>query len=222
MDQVYLIGAGGHGKVVLDALLLLGCDARLLDADAALEGKRVLGRPVEREERVLASLEGPARFFVAVADGSSRQRVVERWEGRGHRLVRVVHPGAQVSRFAALEDGVAVMAQAVIQADARIGKGAVVNTGASVDHDCAVGEYAHVAPGACLAGGVQVGALAWVGIGSSVREGVAIGARTVVGAGAAVVDDLDPDVVAYGNPCRPVRRIGRPERPPRPGLDLAG
>src|SRR6185369_16267905 len=64
--MIYLIGAGGHGKVVLEALLLLGCDVELLDADGALEGSRVLGRTVVREEKALASLEAPADFFAAV------------------------------------------------------------------------------------------------------------------------------------------------------------
>jgi sugar O-acyltransferase (sialic acid O-acetyltransferase NeuD family) len=207
--MIYLIGAGGHGKVVLETLLLLGCEVELLDGDAALWGRTVLGRKVGREEEVLSLVGRPVDFFVGIGDGASRRRVAERWEGRGHRLTRVVHPWARVSRSATLESGVSVMAGAVVQAEARVSKGAIINTGATVDHDCRIGEYAHVAPGAHLAGNVEIGPGAWVGIGSAVREGVAIGARAVVGAGAAVVDDLPPEVVAYGNPCRVVRQIGR-------------
>jgi sugar O-acyltransferase (sialic acid O-acetyltransferase NeuD family) len=207
--MIYLIGAGGHGKVVLEALLLQGCEVEVLDAESALEGSAVLGKRVAREEKVLALLEAPASFFAAVGDGQSRERVVERWEGHGHRLVRVVHPASHLSASAVLEMGVVVMAGAVVQSESRIAKAAIINSGATVDHDCRIGEYAHLAPGAHLAGGVAVGRGAWVGIGSSVREGVAIGARAVLGAGSVVVDDIPPDVVAYGNPCRVVRIIGR-------------
>jgi sugar O-acyltransferase (sialic acid O-acetyltransferase NeuD family) len=214
--MVYLIGAGGHGKVVLDALLELGCDVRLLDAEPALWGRQVLRRTVEREDKVFAGLEEPADFFVAIGDAASRRRVAERWQAAGHRLVRVIHPSARVSRSATLEEGVAVMAGAVVQAEATIMKGAIINTAATVDHESRIGEYAHLAPGVHLAGGVEVGARAWLGIGTSVREGVVIGARSVVGVGAVVVDDLPPDVVAYGNPCRVVRRIGGGEGAARP------
>ena len=207
--MLYLIGAGGHGKVILDALHLLGCEVAVLDGDPAQAGREILGRTIAREEKVFASLEEPVDFFVGIGDGSSRRRVTERWEGRGHRLARVVHPAAITSPTADLAPGVTVMAGAIVQTGAVVGKGAIINTAASVDHDCRIGAFAHIAPGTRLAGAVEVGEGAWIGIGTAVREGVVIGARTVVGAGAVVVDDLPPDVVAYGNPCRVVRQIGR-------------
>ena len=206
--MVHLIGAGGHGKVCLEALVLAGCEVRLLDGDPGLTGKEVLGHPILREEKVLASLEWPVDFFVAIGDPASRRRLVERWESRGHTLVRLVHPRAMVSPSARIEGGVAILAGAVVGVEAEIGKGTIVNTGATVDHDCRIGAFAHVAPGAHIAGAVEVGEGAWVGIGAAVREGLSIGARTVVGAGAVVVDDLPKDVVAFGNPCRVVRTIG--------------
>lgn len=209
--MIYLIGAGGHGKVVLEGLWASGVTVQLLDGDAGLEGKRILGCVVDREERALAALLVPVRFVVGIGDGGSRQRVVERWEERGHRLARVVHPSAIISPSAMIEEGAVILSGAVVQTEARIGKGAIVNSAASVDHDCRVGAFAHVAPGARLAGGVELGELAWVGIGACVRETVVIGARTVIGAGSVVVDDLPKDVVAYGNPCRVVRQIGRGE-----------
>ncbi len=207
--MIYLIGSGGHGKVVLDALLALRCEVEVLDADAGRVGELLLGRKIAREEKVLALLKPPAEFLVAIGDGSSRRRVAERWEAAGHRLVRVLHPLAHVGSTAEVAEGAVVMAGAIVQAGARIGRGAIVNTGASVDHDCRVGDFAHIAPGAHLAGGVEVGAGAWIGIGATAIEGIIIGPRAVVGAGSVVVDDLPADVVAYGNPCRVVRRIGR-------------
>jgi len=207
--MVYLIGAGGHGKVCLEILGLFGCGVQLLDADSGLTGKEVLGHRIGREEKVLATLEPPADFFVGIGDGASRRRVVERWAAKGHSLVRLTHPSAVVSPSAMVDDGAAVMAGAVIQAGAFIGKGAIINTGATVDHDCRIGAFAHVAPGVHLAGGISVGDGAWVGIGAIVREGLSIGDRCVIGAGSIVVDDLPPDVVAYGNPCRVVRQIGK-------------
>ncbi len=207
--MIYLVGAGGHGRVVLETLQLSGCQVRLLDADSSIVGRQVLGHKVVREEKVLFKLEEEVDFFVGVGDCASRRRVVERWEARGHRLVRVIHPSAVVSRSAKVEAGVAVMAGAVIQAQAVVEKGAIINTGATVDHDCRVGEFAHIAPGTNLAGNVEVGSGAWIGIGSVVREGIQIGRDCVVGAGSVVLDDLPPAVVAYGNPCRIVRQIGK-------------
>ncbi|MFC3501208.1 sugar O-acetyltransferase [Micromonospora krabiensis] len=47
----------------------------------------------------------------------------------------------------------------------------------------------------------------WLGGGAIVLGGVTVGANTVVGAGAVVTRDLPPNVVALGNPARPVRAV---------------
>ncbi|MEV1145214.1 sugar O-acetyltransferase [Micromonospora sp. NPDC049799] len=47
----------------------------------------------------------------------------------------------------------------------------------------------------------------WLGGGVVVLAGVTVGENTVVGAGAVVTRDLPPNVVAVGNPARPVRRL---------------
>jgi maltose O-acetyltransferase len=49
----------------------------------------------------------------------------------------------------------------------------------------------------------------WLGAGAIVCPGVSIGENTVVGAGSVVTRDLPPGVVAYGNPARVAREIGR-------------
>ncbi|MGN9812135.1 sugar O-acetyltransferase [Micromonospora sp. BQ11] len=47
----------------------------------------------------------------------------------------------------------------------------------------------------------------WLGGGVIVLAGVTVGENTVVGAGAVVTKDLPPNVVAVGNPARPVRQL---------------
>jgi maltose O-acetyltransferase len=54
---------------------------------------------------------------------------------------------------------------------------------------------------------ISVGDGAWLGGGVIVCPGVTIGENTVVGAGAVVIGDLPPNVLAVGNPCRPIREL---------------
>lgn len=61
---------------------------------------------------------------------------------------------------------------------------------------------------------IDIGDDVWLGAGVIVCPGVSIGARTVVGAGSVVTRDLPADVVAAGNPCRVLRPLVRPRRPP--------
>ncbi len=55
---------------------------------------------------------------------------------------------------------------------------------------------------------VRIGRACWLGAGVIVLPGVTIGDGSVIGAGSVVTRDIPAGVVAVGNPCRVVRRIG--------------
>lgn len=54
---------------------------------------------------------------------------------------------------------------------------------------------------------ITIGDNVWLGGGVIVCPGVTIGENSVIGAGAVVVKDIPADVVAVGNPARPVREL---------------
>ena len=55
---------------------------------------------------------------------------------------------------------------------------------------------------------VTIGSDVWVGGGAIILPGVRIGSRTVIGAGSVVTRDVPDDVLAVGNPCQVIRRLG--------------
>ncbi|MBO7675413.1 MAG: sugar O-acetyltransferase [Atopobiaceae bacterium] len=55
---------------------------------------------------------------------------------------------------------------------------------------------------------ITVGDNVWFGMGVMVCPGVTIGSDVVIGAGSVVTKDIPSGVVAVGNPCRVMRRIG--------------
>jgi sugar O-acyltransferase (sialic acid O-acetyltransferase NeuD family) len=194
-ERIIVLGAGGHAKVLLDALGKADI-AGLADTDSARWGKELLGCTIHGgDDWVMKQPATGVRLVNAVgsvdtASLERRRAIYEQFQGRGYRFAQVIHPAAIVSSRAALAEGVQVMAGAVIQADARIGANTLVNTRASVDHDCSIGAHVHIAPGAVLSGAVTVGDGVHIGAGAVVKQGVKIGEGALIGAGAIVLRDV--------------------------------
>lgn len=199
------MGAGGHAKVVIEALRDAGfTPAGIVDPHPA--SASLLGVPVLGGDERLPSLRaaGIEEAVVALGANRMRERMGARLRDLGFGLPAVVHPAAFVSPSARIDDGAVIMARAVAGTLAGIGPLAILNTGCVVDHDNRIGACAHVAPGAALAGNVTVGDRALVGVGAAVRPGITIGADAVIGAGSAVVRDVPVGAIVGGVPARPL------------------
>lgn len=59
---------------------------------------------------------------------------------------------------------------------------------------------------------VHIGAGTWIGAGTVILPGVSIGENTVIGAGSVVTRDIPANTVAYGNPCKVIRKIGERDK----------
>lgn len=202
-----VVGAGGHGIVVADALLAEGRTV-LGFVDPALMGATVIpGLDVVGSDDSL-DLQGGYDLVNGVggtgagAGRELRRRVQARLEALGFRFTGVRHPTAIVSRHAVVGEGVQLMAGSVVQAGAQIGAGVIVNTGAVIEHGCRIGAFTHCASGAILCGDVQIGDGAHIGAGAVIRQGVRLEAGVVVGAGAAVLDAGSGEGMLVGVPAR--------------------
>ena len=209
--RIFVYGAGGHGKVVADALLSRGEGefAGFVDDREEMRGRWILGWPVcgDGEWLKREAARGPVAVALGVGDNYARKMLAERCAAWGVEMVTVAHATAAVSKAAGVGCGTVVLANAVVNAEAQVGAGVIVNSGAVVEHDVVIGDYSHVAPNATMGGSARVGAMSHVGLGAAVLPGVQVGSHTIVGAGAVVTRNIGDHVVAVGVPARVRREV---------------
>lgn len=205
--RILIIGAGGQGRVVADALLQTGDAARahgvlgFIDTDADLHGQTLLGLPIIGGMDAIATIEHDA-VVIAIGDNATRRRLAQSSEVRNRLLLTVRHQASIVASDVVIGAGTMISANATVVTGTRVGRGCIVNTGCVIDHDSVVGDWSHIAPRAVLGGHVTIGAGALVGIGATVMPGRFVGDGATVGAGAVVTADVLPGAVVVGVPAR--------------------
>ncbi len=204
-DKVVIVGAGGHGKVVLDILLENKIDVLgFIDEDRSKHGKKVNGLTILGDLNYLKEKK-EIGLALGIGNNSIRFRIYQAALLLGVKVVSVVHPRAIVARDVVIGVGSVIMPGAVVNTGTVMKEGVVVNTGATVDHDCCLEGFCQVWPGAHLAGTVTVGEGSYVGTGASVIQNIKIGKNVMIGAGAAVVSNIPDGVIAVGVPAKVIK-----------------
>lgn len=195
---MYLYGASGHAKVIIDILHSRGINiSGLFDDNPALtslNGVKVNGKYAGQE------LDAP--LIISIGDNTIRAKIAMElpleW-GLG------IHQSAIISPNVHIGVGSVIMQGAVVQANAMIGEHVIINTRAAIDHDCEIANFAHISPGAVLSGNIKIGEGAHIGAGAVIIPGIKIGKWCKIGAGAVVIRDIPDHCTAVGNPARIIK-----------------
>ena len=204
---VFLLGGGGHAKVLLDVIASM----QAVGSEISIGGfydDNINANLVEvpycgilRNAGAGAFLPESTRNCYVLAIGNNKNRF-SLGESMSLPWVSIFHSSAVISSASSIGAGTAVMPLAVINAESKIGKHVIINTGAIIEHDCQVSDYAHISPRATLCGGVSVGVGTQVGAGAVVLPGVSIGAWCMIGAGAVVTRNVADQATVKGIPAR--------------------
>jgi len=199
-NAILLVGHGGHARMCLDIIRRRGEyePIGLIVPDGSDDseiGKEVFGAPVVGTDSDLEAFRKDGiRYAVnalgAVKEPALREEIYKRINKADFQVPPLIHPDATVEPSAVIEEGVHVMAQAVVGSNARVARNAIINTGAIVSHDCFIGAHSHIAPGAVLGGDVRVGERSLIGMGVTVYLGLRIGNDVIIRNGLNISSDV--------------------------------
>lgn len=200
-NKLYLFGASGHCKVIVDILKSKNeFVTAIFDDQPKVEN--LLEIPVIHAEKCIDLSND--KLIVSIGNNKTRKKIAERLNANFHIAI---HKKSILSPSTKIGGGTVIMASVTINASTAIGKHCIVNTGAIVEHDCTIDDYVHISPNVSLAGGVSVGEGSHIGIGATVIQGVKIGKWAMIGAGAVLIKDVPDYAVVVGNPGKIIKYI---------------
>ena len=205
---IYIVGAGGHAKVLLESLQQNSKleVAGLLEINTDLIGGFILNTPIYFQDTMLEKY-SPQDVLLVHGIGSInipnlRAMQFNQFKALGYCFNQVIHQTAYYSSDVKLNEGVQLLARSTILTGTKIGCNTIVNTSASIDHDCIIGEHVHIAPGAVLSGAVHIENGCHVGTGAVIIEGVHIGENSLIAAGAVVTKSFPKNSRIAGVPAK--------------------
>lgn len=185
MEDIVLVGFGGHAKSVADTIETLGkyriigyTDVQKADTDYLYLGADECLQQVFEK--------GVTNAVVSVGyigHGDIREKLYEYLKKIGFNLPSIIDSSAIVSNKAVVEEGVFIGKGAVINSEANIKKMAIINTKAIIEHESVIGEFSHIAVGAVVCGHVNVGKCAFVGANATIIQNQTIQDNKIVPAG---------------------------------------
>lgn len=209
MRPLVIVGAGGHGREVLDVVEAVNRRAPTWRLLGFVSDRMEDGRLLDRNTPVLGGVEvldvHGAEHVVAIGDTVIRHRVSSQTDRMGPAAAPLVHPDASISPGAELEVGSVVFAGVRVGRDTRIGRHSHLNLNALCGPGAVVGDHAFLGQGAIIESHAKLGEGVFVGSNAWVVSGCHVDRWAVIGAGAIVADHVQAGQVVAGDPARPLR-----------------
>jgi sugar O-acyltransferase (sialic acid O-acetyltransferase NeuD family) len=146
------------------------------------------------------------QYALGVYQPQNKIKIVQKLNPAILKFVNIIHDGLDMSHTSKLGDGILINSKVSIAAHTIIGDFVTINRHVSIGHHTTIGDYCSINPGVNIAGNVTIGESTTIGMGTNVIDGVKIGDNTIIGAGSLVTKDIPNNVVAYGNPCKIIRK----------------
>lgn len=211
MKNIVIVGASGHGGMVLDCIRKEGRYNVVGFLDSFKKkgtvhcGLQILGAELELLLLILKlDLKG---VTVAIGNNCIRKRMACKISTLAPflEMVTAIHPSAIIGTGVTIGKGSVIAPGAIVNANSRIGDFCIVNTNSSLGHDGRMHDFSSISSGVCTGGSLVLGQESAISLGANLIENISIGENSLVGAGSLVIDNVEPHSVVYGSPARFIR-----------------
>lgn len=205
-----IYGAGGLGReVLLLAEQINNIDYKWNEMIFIEDNPRVKylkGNKVIALEEVKKISNKDIEIAIAVGEPYFRRLLKERIYDAGFNLATLIHPSVYIPSDTLIEEGTIIGYNCFISCDVIIKENTYIQPCACIGHDSVIGKDTLISTYVSIAGACEIGDETYIGLHVPVKEKVRIGSQTIIGMGSVVMKDIPDQVIALGNPARPMKK----------------
>jgi sugar O-acyltransferase (sialic acid O-acetyltransferase NeuD family) len=218
MKNIVLIGGGNQAHYTIDIINkekkynIVGILDSIQNIGSERFGYEIIGRQSDIKE--IVEKYNVYGGVISIGDNWGRNIVYNDIIKRipHFKFVNAIHPSTIIGENVKIGNGVVAMAGTIFNPKSIIGDFTFFATGAQIEHDCQIGDFSSISAGSILGGFVKIGKFSAITLGVTLFDRIEIGENTVVGAGSLVTKTLPDNVLAYGNPCKIIRKREKGEK----------
>jgi sugar O-acyltransferase (sialic acid O-acetyltransferase NeuD family) len=204
-----IYGSGGLGREVLDLARFINqkdhCWTEMVFINDFEYGKAINDTPVLPFDDFINTYDKEkTRVVIATGEPAARAALRQKVTSQGYELQTLIHPNTFVGSATQIGRG-AVIRGGMISCNATIEENVFIQTYVTVGHDVFLGADSVLSDFVVIGGESKIGRRVYIGLSTPVKDRVTIGDDTIVGMASAVARDLPENVVALGNPARPMK-----------------
>ena len=145
-------------------------------------------------------------YFLGVNKSVNKLSVFNHFKKPIESFINIIHSSSQISSTTTLGYGCLINSLVSVAAHTKICNFVSINRNSSIGHHTIIEDFVTINPGVNVAGFVTIGEKSLIGMGTNIIDGIKIGKNTIIGAGSLVTKDIPDNVIAYGSPCKIVRK----------------
>ncbi|SNC67994.1 sugar O-acyltransferase, sialic acid O-acetyltransferase NeuD family [Hymenobacter gelipurpurascens] len=213
LPQLVILGAGGLGREVLVLARQINevqptWEIKGFYDDQSPVAPTIHGLPYLGTSADLNAIQEPLQVVIAVGNGQSRAKLVNKLTSPLITYATLVHPGVACRPYQQLQIGAGcIIGQGcILTCDIRLGHHVLLNLGCTIGHDAVLEDFCSLMPHANVGGEAHLETGVYLGTNATIINQVRVGARTIIGAGAVAVRDVPADCTAVGVPAQVIKR----------------
>jgi sugar O-acyltransferase (sialic acid O-acetyltransferase NeuD family) len=144
--------------------------------------------------------------FLGANQSHNKKKIFEVFNVNIDNFINIIHKTSFISKTTELGKGCLVNSLVSVAAHTKIENFVSLNRNSTVGHHVVLENYVTVQPGANICGFVTIGEGTLIGVGANILDGIKVGKNSIIGAGSVVTKDVPDNVIAYGIPCKVIKK----------------